>query len=186
MSVINPEYQAQLQNMHQHGKFANGTKQYKLVRPFLEQYKPVNLLDFGCGKGGLLQELKKEYPDIACTGYDPGNPEFSRMPDQTFDAVISTDAIEHIEPEYLDETLGLLASKFDRCAFLRIACHPAKKRLPDGRNAHLIVEEPAWWRQKILSLMSVDIAWENIESFDRREKNPILFGSKYDVILVKK
>jgi len=186
MNLINKDYQQQLENMHENGKFANGTKQYKLVRKFLDEYRPTTVLDFGCGKGGLIAELKKEHPEIKCWGYDPGNPVYSNMPLRTFDAVISTDAIEHIEPEYLDETLRLLASKIERCAFLRIACHPAKKRLPDGRNAHLIVEEPAWWRDRILSVMPVSMAWERIEEFDRREKNPLLFGSKYDVILTRR
>ena len=30
-----------------------------------------------------------------------------------------------------------------------IACHPAKKKLSDGRNAHLIIEEPTWWKNKL-------------------------------------
>jgi len=31
-----------------------------------------------------------------------------------------------------------------------IACHPAKKTLSDGRNAHLIIENPDWWKVKMI------------------------------------
>ena len=185
MTLINPEYQAQIQSMHDGGKFDNGAKQFQLVDAFIQQYTPTTMLDFGCGKGALIACIEEHYPATQCRGYDPGHVEYNRMPDHAFDAVISTDAIEHIEPEHLADTLRLIDSKIERAAFFRIACHPARKRLPDGRNCHLIVEEPAWWRDQILCNMTSRITWERVEPFDKREKNPILFGSKYDIILEK-
>ena len=186
MTLINQEYQAQIQAMHDRGKFNNGAKQYKLVVPFIEQHRPSSLLDFGCGKGALIAEIAHNYPTIACAGYDPGNPDFNRLPEHQFDAVISTDAIEHIEPEHLATSLASISDLMDRCGFFRIACHPAKKSLPDGRNCHLIVQEPDWWRQQILAHMGVDIVWSRVVPFDKRDKHPLLLGSKYDVILEKK
>jgi hypothetical protein len=32
-----------------------------------------------------------------------------------------------------------------------ISLVPAKKTLPDGRNAHLILQTPDWWRDKLSS-----------------------------------
>lgn len=185
MTLIDPNYQAQIQSMHSAGKFDNGAKQFRLVESFLSEYRPCTILDFGCGKGALIRTIQQVFPEISCWGYDPGNPDFDHMPDSEFDAVISTDAIEHIEPMYLDGTLALIARKMSRCGFFRIACHPAKKVLPDGRNCHLTVESPAWWRQKILSCMPVKILWERIEPFDKRDKHPLLLGHKYDIILEK-
>lgn len=185
MTLINPEYQAQIQSMHAGGKFDNGAKQFRLVDPFIKQYQPRTMLDFGCGKGALIREIKTHYPNVLCWGYDPGDPHFEVMPPRTFDAVISTDAIEHIEPDTLQENLELIGSKIERCGFFRIACHPAGKRLPDGRNCHLIVQEPDWWRERVEQWMAVKIVWEATQVFDRREKNPILFGSKYDIIVEK-
>ena len=186
MSIINQNYQAQIQSMHDKGKFNNGAKQFDIVKPFIEEYKPTSLIDFGCGKGALITAIKEAYPEIKCWGYDPGNPVYSTIPSRTFDAIISTDAIEHIEPEHLADSLRVMSDKMERCGFFRIACHPAKKLLPDGRNCHLIVEEPAWWREQILENMNVNIVWEQVVPFDRREKNPLLFGSKYDVIVIKR
>lgn len=185
MTIINEDYQTQIQALHQGGKFNNGAKQYSLVVPFLEQYRPTTLLDFGCGKGALMAEIQRNYPETRCSGYDPGNPEFSRMPDHDFDAVISTDALEHIEPEFLDLTLKEMFAKMRRCGFFRVACHPAKKLLPDGRNCHLIVEPPDWWRQRIQQATAAKIVWERIEIFDKSNKWPQVKGHKYDFIMVK-
>lgn len=185
MTLINPDYQVQIQSLHAGGKFDNGAKQYRLIEPFLTQYRPGSLLDFGCGKGALIREIAQRFPATACQGYDPGNADFAAVPQGTFDAVISTDAIEHIEPEHLVENLRLIGSWIDRCGFFRIACHPAKKLLPDGRNCHLIVQESDWWREQVTQHMAVRIVWERTELFDRRDKNPLLYGSKYDIIVEK-
>ena len=186
MTIIDPTYQQQIQTMHAKGKFSNGAKQFGLVVPFIEQYRPRELIDFGCGKGALIAAIKQQWPDISVAGYDPGNPDFDQLPDRPYDAVISTDAIEHIEPQHLDQTLALIGRTMARCGFFRIACHPAKKNLPDGRNAHLIVQQPEWWRERILATMPVEIVWQRTVPFDRREKHPLLLGSKYDVIMVKR
>lgn len=185
MTLIDPEYQAQIQSMHAGGKFDNGAKQYKLIEPFVQKYQPSTMLDFGCGKGALIREIKTHFPDTLCWGYDPGNPLYAVMPPRTFDAVISTDAIEHIEPEHLADNLALIGSKIERCGFFRIACHPAKKFLPDGRNCHLIVAEPDWWRVQVLQHMPVEIVWERVEVFDRRDKHPSLIGHKFDIMVEK-
>ena len=102
------------------------------------------------------------------------------------DAVISTDAIEHIEPQHLTETLIKINSVMQMGACFRIACYPAKKFLPDGRNCHLIVQHPDWWRQQLLTHMQVSIAKETISVVDERHKWSHVVGHNYDVVLVKK
>ena len=42
-----------------------------------------------------------------------------------------------------------------KIGFFVIAHRPAKKTLPDGRNAHLIQEGPAWWLPKLESRFKV-------------------------------
>jgi cyclopropane fatty-acyl-phospholipid synthase-like methyltransferase len=149
MTLIDKKYQQQLNRMHARGKFNNGAKAYKIVEKFINQYQPTSVLDFGCGKGALIAGINEFHPAMFTQGYDPGNPDFSVLPDRTFDAVVSTDALEHVELAHLDKTLQMIGSKIERCGFFRIACYPAKKKLPDGRNAHLIVELPEWWRAKV-------------------------------------
>ena len=185
MTIINSDYQAQLSDMHSKGQFVRGGKLLKSVNPFFKQYQPTSVLDYGCGHGGLMATIKEVYPDMQVEGYDPGNPVYNRMPKRSFDAVISGDVFEHIEPEHLNATLQLIDSKILRCGWFRIACYPAKKHLPDGRNAHLIIESPDWWRNKILSNMQITIAHEDISVVDKSHKWPGIVGVNYDLIVVK-
>jgi len=185
MTLIDSKYQQQLNKMHRAGRFDNGHKAYKIIEKFFEEHKPTTVMDFGCGKGALVRSIKQLHPDVVAEGYDPGNPDFAQLPDRTFDAVVSTDALEHVEPAYLDETLRMIGSKIERCGFFRIACYPAKKKLPDGRNAHLIVELPEWWRNKIQAVMGVNIVWEQISVFDKTDKLEWVKGHNYDIIVTK-
>ena len=183
--IINQDYKDQLATMHSQGRFVRGSKILSTINPFLKQYQPTSVLDFGCGHGALMNSIHEAYPNIQVDGYDPGSATHSKMPVQSFDCVVSADVFEHIEPEHLDATLQLISSKILRCGWFRIACYPAKKHLPDGRNAHLIIELPAWWHNKILSNMQVNIAHEEISVFDKSHKWPGIVGHNYDLIVTK-
>ena len=123
---------------------------YDVVHDFVSQYRPWSLVDWGCANGFLLDRLEEDFPSIReLGGYDPGNPDYDVVPSGTYDCLVSCDVIEHFEPDQLDHNLKLMQSKFWHAAFLIIACYPAKKQLEDGRNAHLIVENCAWWLDKI-------------------------------------
>ena len=186
MGLIDKNYQRQLMQMHESSKmFSHGIKAYKIVKDFIEEYKPTSLLDFGCGKGGLIATIAELHPEIKVTGYDPGNPEFQKLPKRPVDVVISTDAIEHIEPAHLNETLKTIGSLMERCGCFRIACYPAKKNLPDGRNAHLIVRPPEWWREQLINHMGVKIIREEISVVDKTDKWPHVKGHNYDVVVHK-
>lgn len=185
MGIINQEYRAQLAALHQAGKFNNGSGAYQIVKSFIEEYQPTSILDFGCGHGALINTINSLHPNIVVNGYDPGNPVFEMLPTKKFDAVISTDAIEHIELEFLDQTLETIKSLMLRCGCFRIACYPAKKQLPDGRNAHLIVQPPDWWREKITSVMGVTIVSEVITVVDKTKKWPHVLGHDYDIVVVR-
>jgi len=187
MEIVNPGYKQQLQELHQDNRFnRSGSKLLKKIQPFLDQYNPSSILDFGCGHGHLIESIQSQYPNITVDGYDPGSIQYQTLPTGTFDAVVSLDAIEHIEPELLIVNFEKLDAMIKRCAFFRIACYPAKKRLPDGRNCHLIVEHPDWWRSKLLTIMNVNIVKEKILVFDKSAIWPGVLGHIYDVVLEKK
>lgn len=181
MTIVNPEYQQQLATMHSQGQFVRGGKGLKSLRPFIDQYQPRSLLDFGCGHGGLMRAIQEHYPHMLVKGYDPGSEKHHAMPTKATDVIVSLDVFEHIEPEHLDQTLQLIASRMLRAGWFRIACYPAKKLLPDGRNAHLIVQPPSWWRQQILANMNVRIVHEEIITIDKSHKWPGVVGENYDL-----
>lgn len=110
----------------------------KRRRQYIESLGFTDILDYGCGKGKLGLGKK----------YDPAIPEFSTDPDPA-DLLVSTDVLEHIEPDLLDNVLIHMKSKMKKQGFLTIGCSPASKKLPDGRNAHLIVRSPDWWIEKL-------------------------------------
>ena len=188
MTIINNSYRDQLEEMHSNpNKFNNGRKQYEVVEKFLTENNFNSLLDFGCGKGGLIDCIKENHPTIQqVQGYDPGVEEFQTLPTNRFDCVVSTDAMEHIEPEYLDSTLDIIDKLFGQYCLLRIACYPAKKKIPDGRNAHLIVEKPQWWLDKIEQRISGTIVKAEITPFHGTpKKGPPIFGEELTVIIKK-
>ena len=143
---LSNEYLSQLKDLHK-GAFGSGSKIDPLLLNILNNNQIDSLLDFGSGKGKLSQTIKSNYPELKVFSYDPVTSPIE-LPNQV-DCIVSSDVLEHIEPEYLDETLTDLFSRSSSWQYHLIACHPAKKTLPDGRNAHLIIEEPEWWIDKI-------------------------------------
>jgi hypothetical protein len=147
--MISSEYKKQLQELQDKQKFNSGLVKYPDVKQFVELYNPTSLLDYGCSHGRLISQLKIDFPNIDIDGFDPAVPEFEVINKQSYDCIISNDVIEHIEPEFLDQTLEQMQKLFKNYAWFIIACYPAKKSLADGRNAHLIIESPNWWLDKI-------------------------------------
>lgn len=122
---------------------ANGGRMAPKVSSLMREYDCATMLDYGCGKGSLVKLIP------GARGYDPALPEFSRRPEPA-DLVVCSDVLEHIEPECLDDVLEDLRSLAYRVVFLVISCRPAYKTLPDGRNAHLIVENQDWWMGRLM------------------------------------
>lgn len=103
------------------------------------------ILDYGCGKGTLLDALDEQYEgEIILQGYDPAITKFGLDPDPA-DLVLCTDVLEHIEPDCLNAVLSHIRSLTKIGAFLVIHTGPASHKLPDGRNAHLIQQPLDWW-----------------------------------------
>ena len=146
--MISNEYKKILTEIHDTSPFGKPTH----LESFIEQINPTSILDFGCGKGRLVATLQEKYPNKTISGYDPGNPIYDRSLDNVgVDMLISSDVLEHVEPAYIDETLKYLSTKSWYIYHL-IALSPAKLILPDGRNAHLILESKEWWRDKFVNL----------------------------------
>lgn len=62
----------------------------------------VWILDWGCGTGYLIEDLKKAgYPNVV--GYDMYNEKFSRLPERDkFHIVVSVECFEHFAPKYIE------------------------------------------------------------------------------------
>ena len=103
--------------------------------------------------------------------------------------LFTTDVMEHIEPRYLSSVLEHINDLFTNIGYFYIATSPAKKKLPDGRNAHLIVEGPDFWREKIQKKIDGKIIWEDVLERNyvrKKEGKNIKFEANKYFALVKK
>jgi hypothetical protein len=83
---------------------------------------------------------------------------------------MSFDVLEHVEPTFINDTLSDLKNRCNKIMHHVIACHPAKRVLNDGRNAHLIIENPDWWKIKISEQIGWSILDENVISYTSNPK----------------
>ncbi len=130
------------------------------ISELVQRHKPGTLLDYGSGKGlvyqdspehppGSRQKILPEWPGVAIACYDPGYAPYATPVSGPFDAVISTDMLEHVPEEDVPWVLDDLFSLTSGFLYLVAACFPAKKRLPDGQNAHCTVMPPEWWQGQV-------------------------------------
>ena len=156
-SPISDEYRTVQAAMHRDDThYGNASvRMAPTVMSVLNEIRPPNLLDYGAGKGRLGQELAKKYPHkIDIRNYDPAIPEWS-VPPTPSDFVCCLDVLEHIEPNYLEDVLNDLKRVTLRHGFFSIYTGPAKRILPDGRNAHLIQKPPKWWLPKLMEMFEL-------------------------------
>ena len=163
--LVSDQYTKQLTRLHQIRESFGDSGSYKHIDEWLANNKCHSLLDYGCGKGNVFKNIQKKFPLIDCRGYDPGVPEYAVMPEIPAELVICTDVLEHIEPELIANVLKHIESLTLKTAYLIIDTLPAQKNLPDGRNAHLIIENQDWWTNKIQTVTNFKIKtnmfWKN-------------------------
>ncbi len=149
--VISPEYAAMNRQLHDDkpeygvGAAKDAASVVKLARS--AGYTVV--LDYGCGKGALKPAVLALAPELTVLEFDPAVPGKDALPTQAVHLVAALDVMEHIEPEYLDGVLQTMCDLKPHGVVLKIALIPANKTLPDGRNAHLIVEAADWWKARL-------------------------------------
>jgi len=165
--VISESYKNILTDIHATTKFGKRRKLPDFLKGLIEELAPASILDFGCGKGNLVETLRESYPDKTIFGYDPANPKYD-IELRPVDLIISTDVMKHIEPNLLNETLNEILPN-SKYVYHLISCAPAKLILPDGRNAHLIQERPEWWRKKFTDL-GYTIIKEDYKEFEKYSK----------------
>lgn len=172
--MISEEYQKQLVDLHKNPVFGNKKEIPVEITNLIDQYNILSILDFGCGKGLLIDSIKQQYPNIEVYGFDPASAVNNTLPEKV-DMIISFDVLEHVEPNFINNTLFDLKSRCNKIMHHVIACHPAKRLLDDGRNAHLIIEKPDWWKVKISEHIGWNILDEKVTSYTAKPKkgNPI-------------
>lgn len=150
-SLASPAYRAQLLKMREEKmpRWGNGGQRHiTAVAEIADQLQATSVLDYGCGHGMLLEGLAACRPSLRLAGYDPGIPARAALPEPA-DLLVSTDVLEHVEPEKLLGVLTHMRFLAGKAAYINVHTGPARAVLPDGRNAHLIQKPAAWWHAEL-------------------------------------
>jgi len=145
------------------------------IKHLIEATRSRTVLDYGSGKGLQYRPQRivvggkhvadsiAEYWDVdEVRCYDPGFAPHATLPRETFDAVISTDVLEHCPVDDLPWIIDEIFSCAAKFVYLNVACFPARKSLPNGENAHATVRAPGWWRTLVAERAAPHpaIVWE--------------------------
>ena len=161
MHLYSKGYIAQLKELHGRKNrprgFGGKVKPLGLFNSYIEKWQPLTALDYGCGKGTILEHNKVQYPNTKWDGYDPAVDMYKDISRNTYDLVFSNDVLEHIEPEFVHNVLTHINKLADKFIWLRIDTNPARKTLEDGRNAHISLYPSHWWEQEIKNTIDARI-----------------------------
>lgn len=158
--AISDEYKENMRLEHDGSNWGTTAVKYAgdlIVGALTSRKYITKVLDFGCGKGVLKPYIEQHCPWVTVYEYDPGIPGKDTLPTDTFDAIVSSDVLEHVEPSKLDETLIWMSEHVKYALIHDIACSPTFKLIATGpykgQDLHLIVEEPKWWRAKFKEVL---------------------------------
>lgn len=149
--LITPQYAALNAEMHatKNTYGVSGGIWAKQVAAFAVGLEAETILDYGCGQGMLKTAMLALPVNVTVDEYDPAIEGKTAKPERA-DIVVCGDVLEHIEPDCLDDVLDDIRDTAQKGVFLVVATKLAAKHLPDGRNAHLIVEPAGWWLPQII------------------------------------
>ena len=155
------------------------------IRGIIEVLSSKTILDYGSGKARIHENVKiegpdgKHYSDIksfwgveSITCYDPGFAPFDTLPEGKFDGVIATDVLEHCPRQDLPWIIDEIFSFADEFVYMNVACHPARRILPNGENAHCTVEPSEWWQAIFDDVVAEHPGLRYFAAFHIVEKNP--------------
>lgn len=160
--LITDSYREQQEHLHETTNYGTASIQYApLVSQIIDRLGVDHLLDYGSGKNCNLMRAMFA-PDSQCRpklehipegrkfqyqAYDAGVPKYSGLPVPA-QLVCCIDVLEHVEPDCLDDVLDHLQKLTEIAIFLTVHTGPAKKTLPDGRNAHINQQPMSYWLPK--------------------------------------
>lgn len=118
---------------------------FKEIAREVIKLNPRSIIDYGCGRSDLVAHFWND-GRRRVEKYDPAIPQFETTPKGYFDLALCTDVLEHINMADVDRIFREIKDKAQRSLFT-ISLRPARKKLPDGRNAHVtLLTEDEWTR----------------------------------------
>lgn len=148
--LISTDYRKEMERLNEGRIFGSAGNTFApLINEIIQKAGITHLLDYGCGKMLLRNEIKNPPPDFKYQAYDPGVPRLASPPSPA-ELVVCLDVLEHVEPDCIEDVLDHLEELTEVILFASVCTGPAVKKLSDGRNAHLIQQPLEWWLPKIM------------------------------------
>ncbi len=104
----------------------------------VESIKPSSILDYGCGKGLALNQLKLKFPNIDMVNYDPFVSSHSVLPDKPCDLVICYNVLQIVELKFLDQIIEQIHSLSTKNILLSM-----------NFNRYCEQTTTDWWRERL-------------------------------------
>jgi 2-polyprenyl-3-methyl-5-hydroxy-6-metoxy-1,4-benzoquinol methylase len=157
--LISNKYLAELRKLHGGQKKwgHQGDRWAPRVLELIESLEVSDVLDYGCGQGALKKAVREKVFTVF-NEYDPAI-EGKNTPPARANLVVCTDVLEHVEPDCICDVLKHIHSLANPFVFLTIALLPARRTLPDGRNAHILLRSPEWWVSKLSTVGFAHTKW---------------------------
>ncbi len=154
--TISQTYLAEQKKLHENPNYGQTARIYAdSIKKILVDSNSKTLTDYGAGKKILKKSLNDiGYYNFEYFPYDPAFPEYGEPKPADFISCI--DVMEHIEPDYLNAVLDEIQFLTKKLCFFSIATLPARKKLSDGRNAHLIQKPSRWWLLNLCNRFNIE------------------------------
>lgn len=167
--LISEPYREQQRQLHESSdEYGSASVAFApIVAKVANLHQVEEILDYGAGKcrlGKTISEQRLVDHKFRYIPYEPSNERFSTIPEPC-EMVACIDVLEHIEPLLLDDVLDDLQRVTKKIGVFSVATVEAMKTLPDGRNAHLIVEPPEWWLPKIMQRFDLHMFQKTQDGF---------------------
>jgi len=115
--------------------------------------RPPTLLDYGCGKGVFLEELRRMNLFGELVGHDPAILRFRERPSRQFDVVICPDVLDQLEDQFVRDAIEDVAQFSARTAVFDIITKQSPKFV------HLRPRSASTWQQRVERSMHVASVW---------------------------
>lgn len=110
------------------------------IESLANAYEFSSVIDYGCGAARGVSR----YSRLSVADYDPAVPGCEAIPEPA-DLVVSVHALEHVEPESVDEVIDHMQGLALRALLIVVSCEGSTKVLPDGSPWHCFVRPWDYW-----------------------------------------
>lgn len=125
--------------------------------------RPLTWLDYGCGKGGFIEQIRPFDLFATITGYDPAVPAFQDRPEGRYDLVTCLHVLDVVEPRFLDATMDDIARFIGGLAVFDVLTRP---KAVSGLRPH----PPFYWTQLVrrhLDVVESNVEFAGMQDFER-------------------